>query len=44
VVKFATFALVVGLFVLLTPALLAPEGTSGGVSVHRALIAAGPGS
>ena len=43
VVKFATFAFIVGLFVLLTPALLAPEGTSGAISVHRALTAAGPG-
>jgi Family of unknown function (DUF6498) len=43
VVKFATFAFVVGLFVLLTPALLAPEGTSGSISVHQALKAAGPG-
>jgi len=41
--KFATFAFVVGLFVLLTPALLTPEGTSGAISVHRALSAAGPG-
>ena len=43
VAKFAAFAFVVGLFVLLTPALLAPEGTNGAMSVHRALIAAGPG-
>jgi phosphoglycerol transferase MdoB-like AlkP superfamily enzyme len=43
VVKFATFAFIIGLFVLLTPALLVPEGTSGAMSVHRALSSAGPG-
>jgi hypothetical protein len=43
VVKFGGFALVIGLFVVLLPALLTPEGESGSVSVHRALRAAGPG-
>jgi hypothetical protein len=42
VVKFGGFALVIGLFVLLLPALLTPEGGNGGVSVHQALGAAGP--
>ena len=43
VVKFGTFALVIGLFVVLLPAML-QEGESGGVAVHRALMAAGPGA
>ena len=42
VVKFGTFALVIGLFVVLLPAML-QDGESGGVAVHRALTAAGPG-
>ncbi|HET6837846.1 MAG TPA: DUF6498-containing protein [Gemmatimonadales bacterium] len=43
VVKFGGFAIVIGLFVVLLPALLTPEGSNGGVSVHQALGAAGPG-
>jgi Family of unknown function (DUF6498) len=43
VVKFGGFAMVIGLFVLLLPALLTPDGGNGGISVHRALSAAGPG-
>lgn len=43
VVKFGGFSLVIGLFIVLLPALLTPESESGGVSVHRALSAAGPG-
>jgi hypothetical protein len=42
VVKFGGFALGVGLFVLLLPAFLRPDG-EGGASIHRALVAAGPG-
>jgi hypothetical protein len=42
VVKFGAFALSVGLFVLLLPAFLRPDG-EGGPSIHRALVAAGPG-
>lgn len=42
VVKFGGFALGVGLFVLLLPAMLRLDG-EGGVSIHRALVAAGPG-
>lgn len=41
VVKFAAFALSVGLFVLLLPAFLRPG--QGGASIHRALVDAGPG-
>ena len=41
--KFGGFALAIGLFVLLLPAMLAPEGPSGGISIHRALHAVGPG-
>ena len=43
IVKFGGFALVTGLFIVLLPALLTPAGESGGISVHRALGAAGPG-
>jgi hypothetical protein len=43
IIKFGGFALVIGLFVLLLPALLTPEGENGAVSVHRALGAVGPG-
>lgn len=42
VLKFGGFALTVGLFVLLLPAFLRPDG-QGGASIHRALIEAGPG-
>jgi hypothetical protein len=41
--KFGAFAFGVGLFVLLSPALFTPQGESAGVSIHRALVAAGPG-
>jgi hypothetical protein len=41
-VKFGGFALTIGLFVLLLPALLHMEGDSG-ASLHRALVTAGPG-
>jgi Family of unknown function (DUF6498) len=43
VLKFGGFALGIGLFVLLLPAMLTPEGQSDGISIHRALHAAGPG-
>jgi len=43
VLKFGGFTLVIGLFVLLLPAALLPDGESGGAAIHRALIAAGPG-
>ena len=43
VVKFGGFALAIGLFVLMLPAMLAPAGEAGGISMHRALHAAGPG-
>ncbi len=43
VVKFGAFALTIGLFVLLLPAFLAVEGDGTGASLHRALMAAGPG-
>jgi hypothetical protein len=43
VFKFFGFALVVGLFVVLVPALLAPDGQAGGADAFRAVIAAGPG-
>lgn len=43
VVKFGSFALAIGIFVLLLPAALVPEGERGGAAIHRALIAAGPG-
>ena len=42
-VKFGGFALGIGLFVLLLPALLVPAGETGGISIHRAIHAAGPG-
>ncbi len=42
VIKFGAFALSVGLFVLLLPAMLRLDG-GGDVSIHRALVAAGPG-
>ena len=42
-VKFGGFALAIGLFVLLLPALLSDEANTSGVSLHRALMAAGPG-
>ena len=41
--KFGGFALGIGLFVLLLPAMLAPAGQAVGISIHRALHAAGPG-
>jgi hypothetical protein len=43
IVKFAGFALATGLFVLLLPALLAPDESTSNVDFHRALTAAGPG-
>jgi Family of unknown function (DUF6498) len=44
VVKFGAFAFVVGVFVLLLPALLRLDNESGaGASIHRALVGAGPG-
>jgi hypothetical protein len=43
VVKFGAFALALGILVLLLPALLRLDSEGGGVSVHRALAAAGPG-
>jgi Family of unknown function (DUF6498) len=43
VLKFGGFALTIGLFVLLLPAMLTPEGETGGISLHRALIGVGPG-
>jgi hypothetical protein len=44
VVKFGTFALVVGLFLVLSPALLRPDSAGEGArSVHQAMAAAGPG-
>ena len=43
VVKFGAFALTIGLFLLLLPALLAVEGDGSGAGIHRALMAAGPG-
>lgn len=44
VVKFAGFALVIGLFVVLLPAALMPDGDGGGVAVNEALVSAGPAS
>jgi hypothetical protein len=41
--KFGGFALGIGLFVLMLPAMLAPAGEAGGISIHHALHAAGPG-
>jgi hypothetical protein len=43
IVKFGGFALGIGLLVLMLPAMLAPAGEAGGISIHRALQAAGPG-
>jgi Family of unknown function (DUF6498) len=43
VVKFGAFALGVGVFVLVLPAMLRLDGEGGGGSVHRAVMAAGPG-
>lgn len=44
VVKFGGFALAIGLFVVLLPALLTPDGdSSGGETIFRALAGAGPG-
>ena len=43
VFKFGTFALTIGLFVLLLPAFLDVEGDGAGAGLHRALLAAGPG-
>ena len=43
VAKFGAFAFTIGLFVLLLPAMLRVEGEGGGSSIHRALMAAGPG-
>ena len=43
IVKFGGFALGIGLFVLMLPAMLAPTGGAGGISIHHALHAAGPG-
>ena len=42
-VKFGAFAFTIGLFVLLLPAFLVPEGDGSGSALHRALMAAGPG-
>jgi hypothetical protein len=42
-VKFGGFALVIGLFVLLLPAMLRTGGEAAGMTMHKALIAAGPG-
>jgi len=43
VLKFFGFAVVIGLFVALLPALLSPDGQASGADAHRAVIAAGPG-
>lgn len=43
VVKFGGFALVIGVFVVLLPALLTPDGAASGGTIHQALRAAGPG-
>ncbi len=43
VFKFAAFALGIGVFVLLLPAMLRAEGEGGGADIPRALTAAGPG-
>jgi Family of unknown function (DUF6498) len=43
VFKFGAFALGVGVFVLLLPALLRLDAEGGGGNIHRALVAAGPG-
>jgi hypothetical protein len=43
VVKFGGFALAVGLFVLLLPAMLRLDGGGSGGNIHRAVVAAGPG-
>lgn len=43
IVKFGGFALAIGLLVLMLPAMLAPAGAAGGISIHHALHAAGPG-
>jgi Family of unknown function (DUF6498) len=43
VFKFGGFALAIGIFVLVLPAVLAPDGAGGGGDIHRALLAAGPG-
>ena len=42
-VKFGGFALAIGLFVLLLPALLSDEANTSGVRLLRALMAVGPG-
>lgn len=44
VVKFFGFAFLIGLFVVLLPAYLTPEGESGARAIHKALLAAGPGA
>jgi hypothetical protein len=41
--KFGGFALAIGLFVLLLPAMLAPDDGSSAITMHRAIRAAGPG-
>ena len=43
VFKFGGFALAIGLFVLLLPALLTPDGEASLATVHQGLRAAGPG-
>jgi len=43
VVKFGGFALVIGLFVVLLPAMLTPESGEGARTIHRAMSEAGPG-
>jgi uncharacterized protein DUF6498 len=43
IVKFGGFAMAIGLFVLLLPAMLGPGAAAGGISIHHALHAAGPG-
>lgn len=43
VVKFGAFALIIGIFVILLPATLSPEGSAGARTIQRALSEGGPG-
>jgi Family of unknown function (DUF6498) len=43
VVKFGTFALAIGVFVVLLPAVSSSDGESGAGAIHHALLAGGPG-
>jgi hypothetical protein len=43
IIKFGTFALGVGVFVVLVPALLQHDAESSGANIHRAIMATGPG-